>query len=315
MELPPEPRRDAVSVTATNIVVDTVTGEVVTALRNAGIRSILLRGPALADRLYGPHHLRLYVDVDLLVDPSELAAAEELLARLGFVESALEAAFPEERPGHAHTWVGRRGGVCVDLHRTVIGAGAEPGTLWEILAGRTEPMAVGGSEAEVLDEAGSAFVVALHAAHHGPGQHQQLADLTRALERFPPDTWRRAAGLAARLDATPALAAGLRLVPAGERVATELELPRLPPRRDSLKGGQAFHVAQGLAWAAARPGLRAKAAFLARKIAPPPAAMRASSSLARRGRLGLGAAYARRALSLLRHVPRALRAWRRARDG
>lgn len=305
--------RSEISVAAGNLVVDAVAGEVIRALTEAEIPSVLLRGPAVARRLYSTGDARTYSDVDLLVPPLHFVAAEELLARLGFVESALEAALPEERPGHAHTWIGRRGGVCVDLHRTLIGAEADLAQVWPVLAAETEPMAVGEVEATVLREAGSALVAALHAAHHGLRQEQPLADLGRALERFSPDVWRHAASLAQRISATPAFTAGLLLLPAGEAVADELGLQRESSRPSAIRGHAVFHVAQGLDWMGRQPGLRAKAIFLARKMAPPPVAMRESYSLARRGRLGLSVAYVWRFVWLSRHVPRAVRVRRRAR--
>ena len=54
---------------AYNLVVDATTAEVVGALRDVDAPCIVLKGPALADWLYGPNSDRYSVDVDLLVNP------------------------------------------------------------------------------------------------------------------------------------------------------------------------------------------------------------------------------------------------------
>ena len=60
------------------------------------------------------------------------------------------------------------------------------------------------------------------------------------------------------------------------------------------------------------PGVQAKLAFAARKLVPPPAWMRSCVPLARRGRLGLAAAYLWRPISLVARLGPGWRAWRRA---
>ena len=53
-----------------------MTAEVVTALRDAEIESLLLKGPATVRWLYADDpSARLYTDVDLLVPPAAFAAA------------------------------------------------------------------------------------------------------------------------------------------------------------------------------------------------------------------------------------------------
>jgi hypothetical protein len=54
------------------------------AFANAGLRTILLKGAALAHLIYPDPGQRPMVDVDVLVDRSDLAQAAEVLRRLGF---------------------------------------------------------------------------------------------------------------------------------------------------------------------------------------------------------------------------------------
>ena len=55
--------------------------------------------------------------------------------------------------------------------------------------------------------------------------------------------------------------------------------------------------------------------IVVRQVLPPPDYLRFRSPLARRGPVGLAAAYAARPVWLARHAPRAVRAWRAARRG
>jgi hypothetical protein len=55
------------------------------ALRDAGIPSILLKGHALARTVYPDPALRQSSDIDLLVRPADIPAAEQVLEKLGYV--------------------------------------------------------------------------------------------------------------------------------------------------------------------------------------------------------------------------------------
>src|SRR2546427_4885417 len=86
--------------------VDALAAEAIEALRAAGIRSILLKGPALAGWLYGDGALREYDDCDLLVDPADTGVAAVVLRELGF-QPLVDRADPygaAMAPPHAECW-------------------------------------------------------------------------------------------------------------------------------------------------------------------------------------------------------------------
>jgi Uncharacterised nucleotidyltransferase len=292
--------------------VDAVTADVVTALRRAGIESILLRGPAIARWLYAEGEPRAYVDIDLLVEPEKRTEAEAILARLGFVHR--EAGFaPGESVDHASEWICRRPSVVVDLHHGIEGVRAESVELWMALSSDSHRIDVAGVPTDIPGEAALALIVALHAAHHGHHGGKQLQELRRALERVRLDTLQEAFELAERLEAVPSFAAGLRLLPEGAALAERLRLPVVADREVALRAAGAHSTAIGFARLAATPGVRAKLALVARKLVPTPAFMRHWSRLARRGRLGLAVAYLWRPLWLVLHLAPAGVAWLRAR--
>ena len=293
-----------------SVAVDAVTAEVVTALGGAGIRPILLKGPSIAGWLYGAESPRLSVDVDLLVAPAERYAAEEVLTALGFRP------FPtntRDEGKHAHTWV--RGGspVAVDLHLTLPGVAVTDDEAWRVLSRDTEQLSVGGARVDALATHARAMHIAIHAAQHGVGFDWPLDDLRRAVARLPLEAWRRAAALASSLRAEPMFTTGLALIPQGKAVLATLGLDERKTVEVALRAMTPPDLALGLHRLTAIPGLLRKATFVARKVAPPPDWMRAWLPLARRGKLGLAAAYAWRPIWMGVRTPAALRAWSRAR--
>ena len=75
-----------------------------------GVPVISLKGPWLAQRLYGDAALRLYSDLDLLVRREDFARSESLLSGLGFVAAL-------RRDDYARTFV--RGDITLELHDDV----------------------------------------------------------------------------------------------------------------------------------------------------------------------------------------------------
>jgi hypothetical protein len=305
-------RVDARVRAARTIAVDLATATVARGLSSAGVRCVLLKGPALTSLLYDDSELRSYVDVDVLVTPDDALCASRVLRGLGYEPLVDDGQLGGHRRLHAHEWR-REDSPSVDLHRTLPGARADPAVVASVLASETRSVRVAGEDVEALRPPGVALQVALHAAHHGPLAPKALDDLERAAERLPLETWREAAALAERIDATPAFAAGLRLAPAAAAIAESLELPRGGPVDVALKAGGAPPLAVGFDWLLQTPGPRAKLALVTRTALPPPGALRLWRPLARRGTPGLAAAYVSHPFWLARHAVPSVLAVRRAR--
>lgn len=86
--LPPEVRRLFAALSSRHrrvaSVRETCIDELLAAFASAGIQTILLKGAALAHLIYPAPGLRPMVDVDVLVDRSDLAQAAEVVRRFGF---------------------------------------------------------------------------------------------------------------------------------------------------------------------------------------------------------------------------------------
>jgi Uncharacterised nucleotidyltransferase len=281
---------------------------VLRAFETAGVPSILLKGPSIVRWLY-PGHTRHYGDADLLVPPTARRDAERALESLGFEPILEQRKMPGWWQEHAVEWRRGKGLPAVDFHRTLTGVGAADQRLWDVLCADTETMIVGGFPATVLSLPGRALHLASHTAQNGADK----GDLSLALVRAGEDTWIEAARLAAELEATPAFAAGLRLVPRGRALAARLNLPPTRSVDVALRAAGAPAQALTLDRLARASGPRERMAIVCHKLLPPPTFMRHWSKRARRGHLGLLLAYGERLLWVMRTIPAAARAWRRER--
>jgi hypothetical protein len=297
------PQRDLLRIGLT-LRLDAVAVELTGALAERGIRSLVLRGPALRAALYADGSFRAYDDVDILVAPEQLESSRAILASQGFAPAVVS--------DTSQPWV-RDDGITVDLHTTLVGIGASPSDAWQELTYTSGRLTLGDQQVNVPADATLAVVVALHAAQHGADAGKALSDLGRALIHFPLETWEEAARQAGRLAALPAFAAGLRLLPAGAELATRLELPAELSEEVALRAASAPETAIGLQRLSATSGFANKARLLGSELVPATAFMRSKYPLARKGTLGLAVAYAWRPFWLLGHLGPAVRARRRAR--
>jgi len=283
-------------------------------LLRGSVASILLTGPAVSRRLYaGDPETRPYGDLDLLVDPAQLEAAETVLANEGFQVAAHAA--PAGLTPKVRTWTRDSDGVIVELHRVLPGADAPSDAQWRHLFGESEPLALPTGEVRVLQPIPFLVLVALRAAEKGQGA-KQLEDLRRALARFDVATWEAASHFARRLDAERSFAMGMRLDRDGRQRAAQFGLSSRVSTEVAIQATSDARYRDGalaLVSLKSHSGPRARLVFAAGKIAPPSAWMREFYPLARRGRVGLALAYQLRAISLLVRLGPVLDTWRRAR--
>jgi Uncharacterised nucleotidyltransferase len=307
---PERPPWDPFRAAVLGLAIDRAAAEAVVALRDAGVRSIILKGPSFDAWLYDSDEPRLYGDVDVLIPAPKEAEAGRVLEGLGYRQ--LSDREPEAVAEHATVWARPRDSMHVDLHRTLNGVAATGVDLWDVLAADTASMQVGGTVVEILSEPARALHVALHAALPGANTEKTLLDLSRALDRLPPATWEAAAALAGRLGAEAAFETGLSVLPAGADLAATLGLAPERSVEAALLAGSAPYSAWTVNRLSKAQGLRARLRILLPRLFPKPDFMRVWYPVARRGRAGLVLAYLRRLAWLVTATPGAVRAWRRA---
>jgi Uncharacterised nucleotidyltransferase len=286
---------------------------VITALTDARIDVLLLKGAALARTLYRREETRTYGDADLLVRPSALHRARETLVGLGY--RSVEAVRGIDNLAgvlHAENWSRLRldsslGNLTIDLHHRLAGCDAPPEAVFDRLFASRAPIELAGSTVYTLDRAGLTLHLVLHLAHHGPADLKAAGDLERGLERWPVETWREAAALALELDAVDSFAAGLSLIPAGAELLANLGLAASAGRlwtihNRGLRPRGTFHLQ---AWKEA-PGISARLSLTRRALFPPRAWIRWEYPWSAPGGPRLALAYA---LHVGRAPTWALRAW------
>jgi Uncharacterised nucleotidyltransferase len=292
---------------------DAAAAEAVTAMHDVGVDVLLLKGRALAASLYLQGETRGYSDVDLLVSPDRLAAAERVLTGLGY-RNVDEIQGIDDVGGvvYAATWMrspsGRWDDVMIDLHWGLPGARRPAEITWQALWAQRRPIDVGGYTASTLNRRGQAMHLAIHAAQHGAGFQKPLDELALALERWGEEVWQGAATLAYEVDAQEAFAAGLRLLPEGAWFASRLRLPPTDEldwtiRNRELRPRGTFHLS---AFTEAR-GVLARGRILRRSLLPGRAWITYQYRWAEDDRILLAAAYG---IHLLRMPVWAVRAWR-----
>lgn len=203
------------------------TGRIVAALEDAGIRSMVLKGAALAASAYPSPGLRNFADLDILVAPENLRPAEQVMDRLGYPpdrdviptslthtcigtcdEDILSATLaPEFVPEHSPVRIEKyRHQVVVELHRglmrTLDGEWKEMelAPFWlsvrrfDITDHRTAPML--GPEAMLVH-------LAVHAEEHAFGRLIFPVDVAFVLQRYGVGIqWDGVVGLAAAYNAS-----------------------------------------------------------------------------------------------------------------
>src|SRR3954453_16159845 len=132
-----------VAATASRLRVDAATAEVLQTSEAAGVRAVLLKGPALA-AWYADDPTHAYLDCDLWVGPADFEVASEALTRLGFRPVIDDRGFPASWEEHAKAWLRDQDGVVVDLHRRLQGVGVDDETACQALSGATEKLPVPG---------------------------------------------------------------------------------------------------------------------------------------------------------------------------
>lgn len=297
---------------ARRLQVDHAAGEAITALERAGIPCILLKGASIARWLFSAEDARTYSDCDLLVEPSQLNSAVAVLTGLGYEPELDESAMPSWWREHAITAQRAADGAIIDVHRSIQGVYVSDDHAWTILSQVTDTLLLGTVTAQVLPAHGRAMHAALHAAQHA-GTARDLEVLSRALVQVADETWRAAALLAERLQATAALHRGLCFLPEGRELIERLGLAGGAELAVDLRAMRA-REALTLARLINTPGFSPRASIVTRKLFPPSTFMRKWSPLARRGSLGLIAAYCWRPLWVASRLPNAVRALRSARE-
>jgi len=177
-------------------------------LHAAGVPAIPLKGPALADTLYGDPALRECGDLDLLVPPGRLRQAWALLLANGWapaeaytVDAADLGWLMESNMEYAFTKLRGRLPTVLEVHWDIAWRWQRRGRAAEDLWAHARPARLRGVPCLTLDDPWQLVYLATHAARHRWQQLKWLVDIHELASRSSMD-WHEARRVANGLDLT-----------------------------------------------------------------------------------------------------------------
>ncbi|MBW4082050.1 nucleotidyltransferase family protein [Paenibacillus sp. S150] len=155
-------------------------------LAKQNIRSLFLKGPVLAQELYGDISLRTSRDLDFLVPMEQLAEAEALLVRLGYIkEEDFESILGDWKWREHHTTFNHPAkGIKAEVHwRLSPGPSREPGfdELWR----RARTSSHFGRNVHYLGSEDLFLFLVAHGSRHGWSRLRWLLDIKLLLLQKP----------------------------------------------------------------------------------------------------------------------------------
>jgi hypothetical protein len=174
-------------------------------LDSAGIPAIPLKGPWLAQRLYGDYTLRVCADLDLMVPPDRAVDAARVLTADGY-----EGCFPLDFfarhlvPGSMDYCLSKRGSLrcAVELHWRLLRDGASDRRATDDFWNEARPCTVFGAPAYCLTPEWELLFLSLHAATHQWQGLKWLVDIDQICSAQAID-WDRAKAKADEFGFTP----------------------------------------------------------------------------------------------------------------
>lgn len=157
--------------------------QVCRALAEQGVRTLSLKGPALARHLYGDVALRTSKDLDILIPVADLAAAERLLQSLGYkAERPIPRGLGDWKwKIHHIAFAHPRTGIEIEVHWRLNGdIGREPS--FEALWADRQPSPLA-SGLFMPGDAHLFMYLVTHGARHGWFRLRWLADIDRMVRR------------------------------------------------------------------------------------------------------------------------------------
>jgi hypothetical protein len=224
-----------------------------------GIAHIPIKGPVLAERLYGDTALRQFTDLDILIHPQDYLRCHQVITAAGF-----EAKFPhgvgEERwllradTAQPYTYKGD----ILDIHWAIAGVGIihplRSDHFWQHL----EHTQLGGRGVLSLNPENLFLMLCIHGTKHMWRKLAWIADLARFTETYPDFDWVGALDRAAAVGFQRLLNLGLHL-------AVEIGGAHIPPhvvptydREPTLEklANQAMDIISGETAATGEPNFR-----------------------------------------------------------
>jgi hypothetical protein len=206
-----------------------------------GIRILPFKGPTLAARAYGNLALRDFVDLDLLLAPSDVARARKLLASAGYhcklpLPPAQEEAYLASIGQMPFVRESPR--ILVELHARLMPRDFHFPLTLEHLLPRRQPVVLAGQEVFTLGDEDLLVVLCAHGGKHGWASLGWIADVAALVRACPALDWEKVLTTARALRSERILSLGILLAH---------DLLAAPPPPEFLRRARASSAVRGLA--------------------------------------------------------------------
>ncbi len=178
--------------TLKSLKLSTETAELINHFKNKGIRAIPLKGPVLANGLYGDVGLRHFNDIDLVVDKEQLEKAKEALVKIGYVVAYPGPLTPKQERIYAtykkdvglHNKERR---IFIELHYGIYVHELLKREDESKLLGETEKITIHNEEIEVLDKESTFIYLVYHGCLHQYFRLFWLRDVAECIKQWDLD--------------------------------------------------------------------------------------------------------------------------------
>lgn len=227
-------------------------------LRDAGLRALCYKGPALALQTSGVWLLRGSADADILIAESDVAAAHEALIRQGLSRRSGETGPPRKFLVYRDCECGYSGLPCsVDLHWRIEDSPAYFRLPFSELWTSREEVKAGEYRLRTLGQIDALLVTAVHGSRERWWKWRWALDAYRQVNALSLRDWDEAVERARRAGALRALAMALSVAQ-----TCGLDRPDLP-----MANGKMMQTARAWLTTSAVPGERSPSAALGRRLA------------------------------------------------
>ena len=221
-------------------------------LASAGIRSLIVKGPVLAQLAFGDPTLRESEDIDVVIDPARVLEADRIIATAGYrrVVPGTELSLPlyetYRRQRHEFIYYSETHELVLELHWRLTSnpllMPTDAATLWS----RSEPVRVAGVSLATLPDEDLLLYLCVHGGVHLWFRLKWLVDIAALLQRLRPEVIDRVArraealGINRLFHQAVILAHGLMAAPVPKEILTNARRDRAA-RRLAIAGYRALN--------------------------------------------------------------------------
>lgn len=184
-------REDCKIIAGRNLILASRLKDISAHLRSREIEHIAYRGPLLAEVYYGSCTLRVFRDLDILVQATKVEAARDALSEIGFRDKCGLSASQQGasfRFGFEHPFTAT-GGLDLDLHWRLVqkfkARSLDMAGIWK----RVTMASLWGHEVPTFCAEDLAVALCLHAGHHGWIQLSHMCDIAQLFRIHPQLDW------------------------------------------------------------------------------------------------------------------------------